>query len=89
VDDKTIANNLTFEAVQQFSKEFGVPASVVYTTYAGFKSMVHLGKLGNATVPLSFIYESELLNKMHPVCRKAVLACIEINTDHVDSINWQ
>ena len=42
VDERTLANNLNFEAVQQFSKDFGVPASVIYTTYAGFKSMVHL-----------------------------------------------
>jgi vancomycin permeability regulator SanA len=42
VDERTLANNLNFEAVQQFSKDFGVPASVIYTTYAGFKSIVNL-----------------------------------------------
>ena len=42
VDERTLANNLNFEAVQQFSKDFGVPASIIYTTYAGFKSIVNL-----------------------------------------------
>ena len=42
VDERTLASNLNFEAVQQFSKDFGVPASVIYTTYAGFKSIVNL-----------------------------------------------
>ena len=42
VDDRTMANNLNFETVQQYSKDFGMPASVVYTTYAGFKSIVQL-----------------------------------------------